>query len=662
MPLPLLREEAQLLITLGRTDEARDLLAGALDKKPNASLLQILLRLHLNSGDVAGMRQQLEHHGDLIAELPWSAFFPARACEVEQDLTGALAFSTAGVARFPDHLHLQMLHWRLLSLNGRRSDATAAATAFAEAHEDNLRAQVEAAQVLNRLGAAEAADAALERCIALAPRNTGVLIARARIMISRKDALGARSLLEALPPSVRDRDSIQHKIAQAEAITDALPQAIARLHPMTQPPGADPGVRLSAAQFALRLGRLDAARGYLDGLAPLLDNGRLARMHTILSQIEAEAGRPGDAHREAMRAIAIAPHSEGAWNLRTRYALLLGRVEEAWDSHRQATRLGRNSDLTGERLNKTSVTHHGQMVNEYRLQLLGEDLSLCAADAPQDAAIRHFKARVDASPDATPLGICLFSAMFRAGRIPDLSNAPLAGAEGGAIPRKLFQYWDKPQAPAQIEALFDRNRARNPDFDYRRFDRASAIDYLAAKGETEVLRGFRLSPHPAAQADLLRLALLWHEGGVYLDADDLCTAPLSAVLPRDLRLGAVLEDWMSVGNNFLAVRPGDPIIRSALDDAAAAFDGASGESIWLATGPGAITRAMARLGVGPDGTLGPGIWLLPLPQLRSVMAPHMVLSYKASADHWVEQSRHIPGEAGSPRLRRPDMRHPARRG
>ena len=214
VPLPLLREEAQLLITLGRTDEARDLLAGALDKKPNASLLQILLRLHLNSGDVAGMRQQLEHHGDLIAELPWSAFFPARACEVEQDLTGALAFSTAGVARFPDHLHLQMLHWRLLSLNGRRSDATAAATAFAEAHEDNLRAQVEAAQVLNRLGAAEAADAALERCIALAPRNTGVLIARARIMISRKDALGARSLLEALPPSVRDRDSIQHKIAQ----------------------------------------------------------------------------------------------------------------------------------------------------------------------------------------------------------------------------------------------------------------------------------------------------------------------------------------------------------------------------------------------------------------------------------------------------------------
>lgn len=649
-PLGLFREEAEILIALGQSQPALDLLSSALEREPNMALMQLALRHSLDIGDTANVRLLLDRHADVLSNLPWFPYYTARACEIDKDPDRALEIAGRGVRDFPVHMPLQMLYWQLLLSAGRRQDAIAAASTYAEGDPGNVRAQTQAAQFLNRLGADEAVDATLERCRALASDNVSLFITRAEVLTLRKDAFGARELLYSMPPSMQDQDMVQIKIAQAEAITDALPMAIERLHPMTQPPKSHANARLNAAQFCVRLGRFDAARSYLEGLdAVLHDSPRLARWHMIQSQIEVEEGRPGAAYDHALRAIEVLPDNEPAWNMRTRYALLLGRIDEAWESHRQATRIGLSINMKGNRQNKANASHHGQMVNEYRLQMAGEDLSLCAADAPQDRAMAHFKARFDENPGATPLALCLFSAMFRAGRIPDLSDAPKAGAGDGAIPRKLFQYWDKAKAPEQVEWLFRRNAARNPDFEYHRFDRASAVAFLREKGEIEVLRSFQLSPHAAAQSDLFRLAVLWHEGGVYLDADDLCMVPLSDILPRDIRLAGVLEDWMSVGNNFLAVRPQDPIIREALDDAARAFKASNGESIWLSTGPGATSRAVAKLGVEADGSLAKGIWLQPLPRLRESFAPHIVLSYKDTRAHWMEKNRQMPVKPNSAR-------------
>ncbi|WP_428928020.1 tetratricopeptide repeat protein [Marinibacterium sp. SX1] len=643
--LGLVREEGEMLFALGRSDEALALLLPTLDTRPNPSILLLVLRHHVDRGQFAAARDLLTRHGPLIAAMPWRPYFDARLAEAEADLARALAIAAEGVARFPDHMQLQALHWRLLLADGQREAAIAAAAACAEARPDTLGTQIQAVQFLNRLGAEEPADAALARCLRLDPDNLTVILARAEALMARKDAQGVRDLLDALPDTLRGREAIQIRIAQAEAVTDALPRAIERLNTLAHGPGDSANLRLTLAQFCVRLGRLEEAQAQLDTLDPAPDD-RFARVrrHLVRAQILFESGQPGAALDAVMEAIALAPENEGAWNFRTRYALLLGRIDEAWDSHVEATRLGHANTPRGNRQAKPNASLPGQLVNEYRLQTHGEDLSACAGDAPQDAAMRHFRSRVEVLPDATPLAICLFSAMFRAGRLPDRATAtarPDAGDEG--IPRKLFQYWDKSQPPASVERLFQLNAARNPDFDYRRLDHKAAVTFLRDKGELAVLRAFLLAPHPAAQSDLLRLALLWHEGGVYLDADDLCLGPLSDMLVPGLRLAGVLEDWMSVGNNFIAVRPRDPIIRAALDDAAAAFMVTMGESIWLATGPGAMTRAMARHGLDDDGRLAPGIWLQTLPALRAHIAPHIVLSYKGTADHWIEQSRSRPG-------------------
>ncbi|MBB93557.1 MAG: hypothetical protein CML68_02980 [Rhodobacteraceae bacterium] len=641
-PVGLMREEAELLIALGRSAEAVAVMVRALEVGQDAGLVQLALRHSLDIGEIGLARQVLDRHGDVLAGQGWLPYFTARAHEAAGETALAGGVAAEGAGRFPDHLQLHQLHWTLLQADGLREDAIAAATRFAQANPGNQRALSQAVQFLNRLGAGAEVDAILARAGALDLDNAAAFIARAEVMALRKDAFGVRALLEGMPAPMRDDPTLQIKLAQAEAMTDALPQAIARLHPLTQPPVQASNARLNAAQFCVRLGRFDDARAYLDGLEPALhDAPRLARLFMIQAQAEAQQGRPGPAHALALKAILATPEAEPAWNLRTRYALLLGRLDEAWDSHVEATRIGRAVNMKGNRQNKTNASHHGQMVNEYRLHLAGEDLGLCSADAPQDAAMAHFKARVDAAPGATPLAICLFSAQFRAGRTGGAAPTVTGQAR---IPRKLFQYWDKPEAPPQVEALFRRNAALNPDFAYRRFDRSSALRFLQERGEEAALRAVRLAPHAAAQSDLIRLALLWHEGGVYMDADDVCLTPLSQSLPMGLRLAGVLEDWMSVGNNFIAVGPRDPIIRAALDDAAGAFAGTNGESIWLATGPGAMTRALARHGVTAEGELCAGIWLRSLPQLRADVAPHIVLSYKDTSDHWMDLGRRVPGK------------------
>ena len=104
---------------------------------------------------------------------------------------------------------------------------------------------------------------------------------------------------------------------------------------------------------------------------------------------------------------------------------------------------------------------------------------------------------------------------------------------------------------------------------------------------------------------------------------------------------------MSLGNNFLAATPGDPILRAALDEAAVAFNGPSGESLWLSSGPGAITRAAALHGTNDDGSLASGVRILPTHTIRKIVAPHISVSYKTTDSYWIASFRRAESAAGT---------------
>lgn len=94
---------------------------------------------------------------------------------------------------------------------------------------------------------------------------------------------------------------------------------------------------------------------------------------------------------------------------------------------------------------------------------------------------------------------------------------------------------------------------------------------------------------------------------------------------------------MCVANNFLAASAGHPVIRAALDMAVRAYIGHRSDELWMASGPGAVTRAIAHRGTTAGGGLAPGIWIMPSFSLRPVVSAHVDLNYKPTHAHWTKE-------------------------
>lgn len=137
----------------------------------------------------------------------------------------------------------------------------------------------------------------------------------------------------------------------------------------------------------------------------------------------------------------------------------------------------------------------------------------------------------------------------------------------------------------------------------------------------------------------MRLILLYREGGVYADADDRCLAPIDPLI-EGAELVLVREPYGSAGNNLIAAAPGHPVIARALADAVDATLAGGAESIWLRTGPGAITRALA-LELAESATtrarFGGAIRLLPAPALERHVWMHCRLDYEVRGATWQQQ-------------------------
>lgn len=87
------------------------------------------------------------------------------------------------------------------------------------------------------------------------------------------------------------------------------------------------------------------------------------------------------------------------------------------------------------------------------------------------------------------------------------------------VPRRIMQFWDQETIPTEVQECMASWRAI-PDFDHVIFDDARAREFIRVEYEARHLEAYDLCNHPAMKSDLFRLAYLYHQGGVYIDADD----------------------------------------------------------------------------------------------------------------------------------------------
>jgi predicted Zn-dependent protease len=281
--------------------------------------------------------------------------------------------------------------------------------------------------------------------------------------------------------------------------------------------------------------------------------------------------------------------------------------------------------LRGESLN-ISQSLFGQMIDEYALdEKISAPLAALSA-RPALERLEPLAALVREAPDSTAPAASLLLALRQAEM---LEFNPLQDG-ASPIPRIINAFWDRPQLPGDIEAMMQGWRARNPGYEWRRFDEAQARDYLAAKFPGPVTQAYQRVREIPQKADIFRLALLVAEGGVYVDADDRCLRPLDNLLPRGANLVLPQEEFGCAANHFLAASPGHPVLQAALRAVVTAVNRGDNEIPWLLSGPGLLTRALAQHLATPGITAEPppGLMLLDRRALGGAVASGCFAAYK----------------------------------
>jgi tetratricopeptide (TPR) repeat protein len=282
---------------------------------------------------------------------------------------------------------------------------------------------------------------------------------------------------------------------------------------------------------------------------------------------------------------------------------------------------------------KTSQTHIGQIMDEFRCEPAGLARLLETKRMAVPDRLDALVSIVRDYPDYTAAAMFLLIELRRRNV---LKPSPTVDMARPTIPRRIAQFWDSEELPPDIERLARSWREQNPDMDYVRFSELLARDYLR-RVDPEALRAFDRARQPAMKADLFRLAYLHHDGGFYIDADDHCVAPLSAIDWRKYNLILYQEDLGSIGNNFIAAAPHHPVVADALEQAVRAVNRGDVEMLWLSTGPGLISRAMAQHMVKSSAGIAEalrGTLLLERHELLAVASIHCRISYKLTAKHW----------------------------
>ena len=228
-----------------------------------------------------------------------------------------------------------------------------------------------------------------------------------------------------------------------------------------------------------------------------------------------------------------------------------------------------------------------------------------------------------------------------------------------AVPKTIVQFWHDPaRLPEDVrECISSWSRWETCGFAHRVFDTTRAREFISRSLSLDHARAFTRCYHPAMQADYFRLCYLFVEGGLYVDADDVCIAndiaslfdgcrlkvqPLcydiesdSMVSPTEfLQPGANGEGWIFYfNNNPLIASQRDPVLKSALARATQLLRSAADwefPEIQSTTGPGNLSRTIFELGAAS----GIHDRVLVLHDWDSVAVSRWPLSYRRDARNW----------------------------
>lgn len=458
------------------------------------------------------------------------------------------------------------------------------------------------------------------------PRNLEALLLGARAAAMIPDRSRALAFLDEAGKRFGDRaETLASRIHVLRAVGDnpAAGEVIAEVGALA----THESLWAEVVSWRIAAGDFAGAGDVLDRLPPAVARAPHA---AFFRGMIAEGKRDYDAAVAAYDKALAGEPDNGTWHAEAARAALLALDLDGARSHLQKGMQlnAAASRARGESLNP-SQHHTGQLIDEFGLdrEVMGELQAARSLAMPE--RIAALKGIVPRYPDSTAAATMLLLDLQRSGLI-----AGSSAGDAPAIPRRVAQFWDRPDPPADIRSLMASWNG-GTGWDYHLFDERTAEAFLKRNAGRDVARAFRRASHAAQRADIFRLAWLAREGGLYADADDRRLADFADLVPAGVGFVAYQENYGSIGNNFLAAVPDHPVIVRALSLATTAINRGDKDFVWLSTGPGLITRAMAQVlsEDDRDAILG-GILVRELHDMRRLVEIHCPVDYKSTRAHW----------------------------
>lgn len=533
-----------------------------------------------------------------------------------------------------------------------------------EIRPHDVKLLLKTASVLLSAGRFEAAQSALTKVISKDATNSVALQLQTRLLDSNVSVESKRASLRQAAEAQHKKSTDWARLARFSADHDGIEAGLAVLDEAEARLERDPKLLVTRAEIYFRRGFDDAAATVLataHGLFPesleivakLVEQdilkGRFAdaavrlalypeknrsqRLKRLMltATLDEHLWRLDEAAASYTEATRLVPSHVQAHRGLARIEVLRMRPLDAKKSLQTACGLNRGTLLLAGKSTNASQSLVGEFVNDLRSDPHSLELARTAYERRDIAAALRL---VREAPDFTGAAMTLFMLLRRC----SLLNTTWPSVENRTIPRRIVQFWDSETPPDDVMELMGSWGEHNPTWLYQRYSNETAGKYIASLPDLLVYRAWRSARRVAQRADLFRLALLAHEGGVYVDADDRCTGSLDAVTERPSLL-LWHEQFGSTGNNFIAVAPGHPVILMALSKAAGAILRGDGESIWFSTGPGLLTRCAASYfaaSAEPLSLLNGELRILDRHELKTICSPGCKTSYKTTGRHWMK--------------------------
>jgi tetratricopeptide (TPR) repeat protein len=652
-----------------RFDEALPLFEALLAQAPDhAGALAALGNIHRRRNDREAALSVFQRAADVDPDNPDRLIDVAIEMRDLGRVQEAVSVLDSILAKAPTDAKALLQRGLLLRCEDRRNDALHAFTELIAHHPNHAQAMVEAAIEERALGRLEAARERLGHALGTETDHLGALLQLGEISIQSDDPHEAiefyRRATSAHPNNVWSwiggaRAAFEN--GQCDRAFQLIRDARERLGPLPEIAGLeleflrhlrnwgraqkllDEAMTKTnqnfwlwsqKVQLATAIGNYGAAASELvdPPASSASDRAMVALLRGQLAEAQFEYEPAIAQYREAIR---INPGDAWAHFELSRAALMNLDLESSRAALAKFVQVSRSSLLLKKQSLSPSQNHVGQLIDEFVLDTDALATLRRIRLHPLDSQFEPLRKLIEQHPDYTPAAMIATIALRQHGDF-----APRTGSEitSSAIPRLIVQFWDD-DPPEDVRRLMASWQELNPGYTWTCFNDEKAQAFLENEFGREILGGYRRAPLPAQKADIFRLACLVARGGIYADADDSCLAPIDSFLRPEATLVVHQENYGSIGNNFIAATPEHPVLTRALELGAAAMQRGDHDLVWLSTGPGLLTRALAQeWAAGRPGGLLRRTQIMHLGEIQRVIGIHCPVRYKSTHRHWSRSS------------------------